>query len=87
MGKSGVKDLATAVSDRALDPNYGKSTAVFIRAKSGNLSHLKDLKERKVFFNPTTMEKKNSLPVIRRIRGKEKNNLAEEYEIFQERLN
>ena len=84
MGKSGVKDLATAVSDRALDPNYGKSTAVFIRAKGSNLSHLKDLKERKVFFNPNYGEE--NLFLLFGEFGEKKNNLAEEYEIFKKGL-
>lgn len=84
MGKSGVKDLATAVSDRALDPNYGKSTAVFIRAKGSNLSHLEDLKERKVFFNPKYGEE--NLFLLFGELGEKKNNLAEEYEKFKKGL-
>lgn len=84
MGKSGVKDLATAVSDRALDPNYGKSTAVLIRAKGSNLSHLEELKKRKVFFNPNYGEE-NLFLLFGEFREK-KNNLAKEYEIFKKGL-
>ncbi len=48
----GVRDLATAVSDRAYDPNYGKSATVLIRAKNSRISRLDELKKANVFFNP-----------------------------------
>lgn len=51
MGRSGVRDLATAVSDRAYDPNHGRSTTVLVRARGNNIRNLADLKREKVFFN------------------------------------
>ncbi len=84
MGKSGVKDLATAVSDRALDPNYGKSTTVLIRAKADKLLHLEELKNRKVFFNPNYGE--DNLFLLFGEFGKKQANLAKEYEAFKKRL-
>lgn len=52
MGNRGVRDLATAISDRAYDPNHGKSATVLIRAKNNRISRLEELKKAKVFFNP-----------------------------------
>lgn len=51
MEKSGVRDIATAVSERSFDPNYG-SSAVILTSYDENLKNIESLQNRKVAYNP-----------------------------------
>ena len=50
--KSGARDIATLVSDRAFDPNQGLSALVLVKEGANGLNSLADLKDKTVVFNP-----------------------------------
>jgi len=51
MERSGVRDIATAVSERAFDPNYGNS-AVILSNYEDNIENIESLRNRKIAYNP-----------------------------------
>lgn len=50
--KSGARDIAALVSDRAFDPNQGSSALILVKEGSKGLDDLTDLKNKTVAYNP-----------------------------------
>lgn len=51
MGRTGAKDLATAISERSYDPDHGKSIAILVRMNDKGMVDLQGLKNRSISFN------------------------------------